>query len=171
MQTLFDHSIKDLINISLLATSNASLATLGWLPVKGNQCRGIVAIYFHMWSSSLMFGQLIITMITRYLLIFHSVKMINVNDQAFVIASRLTVLALASVTLIGEHLSSDYTRSISFVELTGIVPEEGIINMKMYFILFWVFAIILVVGYVMIRIELMKMKFLPFTHCKTNTEG
>ena len=171
MQTLFDHSIKDLINVSLFATSYASLSTLGWLLVKGSLYGGLVFLYFHMWSSSLMFGQLIITMITRYLLIFHSVKMINVNDQAFVIASRLTVLVLASLTLLGEHLTSDYTRSISFVKLTGIVPEEGIINMKMYFILFWVFSIILVVGYVMIRIELMKMKFLPLTHCKNHIEG
>ena len=170
MQTLFDHTIKDLINVSLLASSFTSLSTLGWSP-KGNLFGGLIFLYFHMWSSSLMFGQLIITMITRYLLIFHSVKMINVNDHVFVIVSRLTVLVLASVTLLGEHLTSDYTRSITFVKLTGIFPEEGIINMKMYFILFWIFAIILVVGYVVIRIELVKMKFLPFTHCKYNIEG
>ena len=103
MQTLFDHSIKDLINVILIATSNGSLSTLGWLPVKGSLYGGLVFLYFHMWSSSLMFGQLIITMITRYLLIFYSAKMINVNDQAFIIASRSTVLVLASLTLLGEH--------------------------------------------------------------------
>ena len=118
-----------------------------------------------------MFGQLIVTMITRYMLIFHSVKMININDWIFVLTSRTTILLLASLTALGENLTSDLSRSISFVELTGIQPEKGIRNLSMYFVTTWIFAIIMVVGFVMIRIELLKMKvFIPKNN-KSNSEG
>ena len=171
MQTLFDHCIKDLIVISLLATNFSSLTTLGWLPVKGSVFGGVASISFQVWSASLMFGQLIVTMITRYMLIFHSVKMINVNDWSFVLLSRLTIFLLSFLTALGENLTSDFSRSISFVELTGIQPEEGIRNLSMYFVTTWIFAIIMVVGFVMIRIELLKMKVFTPKNNKSNTEG
>ena len=171
MQTLFDHCIKDLIVISLLATNFSSLTTLGWLPVKGSVFGGVAAISFQVWSASLMFGQLIVTMITRYMLIFHSVKMINVNDWSFVLLSRLTIFLLSFLTALGENLTSDLSRSISFVELTGIQPENGIRNLSMYFVTTWIFAIIMVVGFVMIRIELLKMKVFTPKNNKSNTEG
>ena len=171
MQTLFDHCIKDLIVISLLATNFSSLTTLGWLPVKGSVLGGVAAISFQVWSASMMFGQLIVTMITRYMLIFHSVKMINVNDWSFVLLSRLTIFLLSFLTALGENLTSDFSRSISFVELTGIQPIEGIRNLSMYFVTTWIFAIIIVVGFVMIRIELLKMKFFTPKNNKSNSEG
>ena len=171
MQTLFDHCIKDLIVISLLSSNFTSLATLGWLPVKGSVTGGIAAILFQVWSATLMFGQLIVTMITRYMLIFHSVKMININDWAFVKISRLTIIVLAFLTALGQHLTSDLARSITFVELTGIQPENGIRSLNIYFVTTWIYVIILVVGFVMIRIELLKMKVFSTQNNKSNSEG
>ena len=159
MQTLFDHCIKDLIVISLSSTQVTSLVTLGWVPVRGNLYGGMLVMYFHMWSSILMFGQLILTMITRYLLIFHSVSMSNVNDFNFIFASRLSIFLLASLSMIGEHFTSDFWRSITLADMTRIQPEDGIKSVNIYFIKGWVFAIIFVVGYVMVRIELLKLKF------------
>ena len=159
MQTLFDHCIKDLIVVSLSSSQVTSLVTLGWVPVRGNLYGGMLVMYFHMWSSILMFGQLILTMITRYLLIFHSVSMSNVNDFNFIFASRLSIFLLASLSMIGEHFTSDFWRSITLADMTGIQPEDGIKSVNIYFIKCWVFAIILVVGYVMVRIELLKLKF------------
>ena len=159
MQTLFDQTLMDFIVAGLICKTVVSITNLGWGPLENNHYLGLTYIYANIFFSTLFFYEIIVTLLTRYMLIFHSVLMSNVIDHWFQNVLRSLGLLLSILTTIGEDLTSEFDRSKTFTKLTGIQHKEGIKNLDLSFIKTWICLVMIVVIFVMLRIELLKSNY------------
>ena len=86
MQTLFDQMTKDLILASLSAAITASLSNAKYWSM--NYYVGIAIIWAQYFASILFFGQLLSTVFTRYIIIYHPSVINDVEETKIMATSR-----------------------------------------------------------------------------------
>lgn len=159
MQTIFDAMIKDLILVGLATFANGTLIHINF-GVAWNPTLAKIALISNFFLAFCLFCQVFMTVLVRYLNIFHSGLISDWNEDIVVPRSRLTIWILAAFCTSYETLENDYGQGPIY-EFMIKKPEENTKQNRWVTMESLVLSVVLFVLFVHFRIEMYKRQSLP----------
>ena len=159
MQTLLDQFVKDFICIAILRDIGSFLVFTKFTDNYSHQVASAMIIFYH-FTAFAFINQVILTLVIRYLSVFHQTKLNEINDKTVILVTRVLNASWAVIA----HFIDDYlSGGPIYYFLTGVDTGRVSSNFlsKIMFISVIVVAII-----VQVRIEHYKKKIQP-----QNVEG
>lgn len=158
MQTCFDQMIKDLLVTSTACTLTSSLVTLGWGPFDLWPELAVAYIYAQTFVGIAMFTQMMMTVLVRYLSVFHSTVIDGIEEKTCKKTLRLANLIVSAGLSTYEYLADDFKKSQSYVHLTKI-PNDHVEPLNAMSVNVIIVANLLAILVMHTRIEWSKSKF------------
>ena len=154
MQTLLDQFVKDFICITILRDVATFLVFTKFTDNYSHQVASALIIFYHL-AVIAFFNQIILTLVIRYLSVFHQTELNEINDKTIILVTRFLNISWAIIA----HFIDDFlSGGPIYFFLTGV--DTGSVSSN-YLSKIMLIVIIVVAIIVQVRIEHYKKKIQP----------